>query len=379
MSFVYDSSCGFILSLVLAGQPILFDVSLGYSNNQNTSLAGFSPNGPEHYRLANFKIDKVVIPEMLMYPNQDLAGKPVMSFGIETGDGKLLYFQVQLSLSAMEKIDEVCAVRICTDEIDYHSLYRSYLTVSQPEKIVVRNTFTASEVEKENATQRNNTSRASVLPVTTQFPKHFFTGNTLYEEVSGRYGIYDYAYYSSYFVGTDNVVTFFIGMRRTMSSDYGTQIFYCDYVLDYNTAVLYNPTSDTLQIWEDQQNAFSVSAPTVVIKCNNANGCIIKREMYAYIGTSTSQKIARAAIQWVEYLSTIVATIDELTATEINRIETYGGSMAEQYSIYGMTINQITAEAKPLGTEGDHLYLEVKGSNIPTSSVTYSLSFTVRF
>lgn len=371
----FDQTSGFMVSLVLEDSVVVFDFILGYANDEHSSLAGYSINESNGYKLVNLKIDKCIPDFMLMKPTQALSNTSVLSIGFESRLGDLLYFQIPINEPAMEMIDYHCGDTMQTYEsIDFASLYKMYLTNSLPRTTSVEVVEESLEYYNENNIM-SLSAQATLKPVYEAFPLYFFTGGTMYTKVTGNYGNYYYARESSPFVGTNNVLTYFTALYKTTYRNYSTQEFYADYIVDYNDAVVYNPDSKDIFVW-GVKNPGTVSSATVTIKCNNTNGCILKREQYAYIGGNSTRKIARAVITWVPYLSTAVASIETLASKEANAIETYGSSITEQINKYGNRIGSVAVTSNKLGSAGDHVYLNVIGDNITSTSITFSCEIT---
>lgn len=366
----YDFSRGFVVSLNLNGTPIEFDVLLGYANKDKTKLAGYSENESQGYVITNFKIDRNANIAILMKPNEVLANTTVLSIGFRTPIGENLYFQCSINNSAMDLIDQHCQqLTNIYNSVDFNRLYKYYLTNSSPETVLMEYTDVVTEYKNSEANLNGDVRVRSLLDV---FPKSYFTGSNMYNTITGKYGSHYYARYSSYFVGTTNVLTYFVGMRETFVTQYGTQNFYADYILDYDTAVIYNPDTGTASIWGDLTNNFKVSSPTITIKCVNTDGCIIKRSQYAHIQGSSLEKVASVMLSWTNYLSNIVNSVQTLTSKESNQMESYGTDLNNQLSIYGKRISAITATAKTFSAEEDHLLLELTGYNVTSASAQFS-------
>ena len=369
-SLTYTPTSGFVLALTLDGTPVTFDVSIGYANDSGTWLAGYAAEASGQYRLTNFKIDKAIIPEILMKPVQALQNSPVLSIGIDAQDGAMFYFQLPIEATALGLIDQFCSINTYSNDeaIDYKELYMMYLTNSKPETV----TFESPDIPLDEATVDVASSTRSVRPLTEVFPKYVFTGSPDDYTHTAIFENWDYAYHRTRFVGTTNILTKFVGINRTFQKNYNTQIFTVDYILDYNTAVIYNPDTDTLSTWADMHNYYSVDSPTVTFTVNNENGCIIKSTQYCYIGSTTRNNIISAALLWVKYLPTVVQTLETLTRSEANEQLTYGSNYQDQLGRFGKVIQELSVTGSNYGSEKDHLLLTITGSGITSASASYS-------
>lgn len=376
-NLTYNKSTGYKASLVFEELELEFDIDLGYANSEESCLAAYSEDESNGYRITNFKITKHIPYFMLMKANQELSDSTVLSIGIESESGDFFYFQIPVDEDSMEIIDDCCRNTMRTfSAVDFSSLYKTYLTGAHSQTKHVESIEELSESSNMENLSNLYTS-PTVKPVYEAFPLSYFNGSAMYEKVTGTYGKYDYARESSYFVGTTNVLTYIVGMYKHTHTDYPAQTFYGDYELDYNDAVIYNPDANQIFVWSDVKTPGSVSSPTILIGCYNLNGCIIRREQYAYTGGSLVNKIVKAVITWVPYLSSASSSVETLTSNEANTIKTYGDNISDQLERYGKRIESVKVESKGLRSPGDHVYLEVNGDNITSAYIRFSCD--VRF
>jgi hypothetical protein len=357
------------------------------------TLVGKVETCTSSYELVSLRIENDSMSHTLLKPNLYMEGHKVLTVGILNQKTKDIYYlqQVvddinfdQMLISAennyiQKKIQEQ---ELATLELKYFRLE------SQETKVGTfsNNKFKVTENVDKNETQTKQSLPSSLGDLIYRVPDSIYkTGDfdKWYQKKDfSAQAPYAYNYIAYRFAGTENRLTYLIFTDIVIQVNWESrQKFITQVTVRDNVSVIYNVYTGELGLFGDD-NRITLSELSLKFKSNTENGVFISRTHTGSKSGSKFGNIVRAILAWVPYASTIVSSIDYLTAADQTRTGTdntyyYHDTAEAQRDAYGKLINQIVAEDSSYVKKGDNMALIVEGNAI--NSLRLEIAFNVSY
>lgn len=366
----------------------IFPSQLEYMNH--VAIIG-KTSDTDSYKILSMRIEKNASNISLLKPNLNLEGHTVFSLAIRLSNEKIYYLQIPVDEINFEKLTEQANLEFAKNtetkesliqiEENYFALKGTSGNIRSSDKTASSSAEFSTDKDCETSIKKISAEKAIVSPL---IPDSVFKSGVLNKmtivdaEKSGAY--YTYAYYQSYFAGTQNRITDVVLVDRALGFISERQLFYYNFIIKENGTVLYNAYNNSIH-WQDQW-AQRITISDIKLKTTNdaEDKGIAYMTKFDHVRNETMvEKILKVGFSnipkvgpFIDCFMTLTSNSDTSCRTEHRYQDTYD----KQVAVYGKPIRGVSAHFDRIKSNEDSVYEEINGRGISRVRWFYSATFT---